>query len=302
MKNYKKTARRTVARHTAHGISKSDAKENGTISSIGTERNYRQSLSNYLEWCDENEVHPDFRANSSTLRQYLEERSEWIQQKSLDLERQALQMIFKQKLPFLRSIRESIYEKRSYTLSQVKAIVAHQNERNAISTWLAFFAGLRAHETATIMPLDEREFSKGRDWDSKLFIGLPSHITYTVAGKGGLIRRVAVPQWLSIRLEAKRIPPKKVKDREVIYFANYDIGFGQAWSQSFYSASQITLGFSRGGHGLRHSYAKWRLQNILAHLGTHQQIYQMRLEKQALLILSQELGHFRLDIVYCYLR
>lgn len=302
MKNYKKTARRTVARHTAHGIPKSDAKKNGTISSIGTERNYRQSLSNYLEWCDENGVHPDFRANFSTLRQYLEERSEWIQQKSLDLERQALQMIFKQKLPFLRSIRESIYEKRSYTLSQVKVIVVHQNERNAISTWLAFFAGLRAHEAATIMPLYEREFSKNRDWDSKLFIGLPSHMIYTVIGKGGLIRRVAVPQWLSIRLEAKRITSKKVKDREIIYFANYDIGFGQAWSQSFSSASQIALGFSHGGHGLRHSYAKWRLQNLLKHLEIHQQIDLMCFEKQALLILSQELGHFRLDIVYCYLR
>jgi integrase len=298
-----KMARHIVARFTIHGKDKISAKFHGAISSLGTERSYRQCLANYFKWCHLNGVQPDFRANILTLKQYLAERSEWVKQKTLDQERQALQLIYKQKLPYLRSLQQSIYDKRSYTLTEVNKIVVYQNEKNAISTWLSFFAGIRSHEAATILPVHERQASLHRHWDSRRFAGLPSHHKYTVIGKGGLIREVAVPLWLANKLEARRMRPVKVVDREIIYLSHYNIGFGQSFSQSFSSASRKALGFSRGGHGLRHSFAKWRLQHLIEQMESVSQRANKRSpEECALLILSQELGHFRLDITYCYLR
>jgi integrase len=126
---------------------------------------------------------------------------------------------------------------------------------------------------------------------------------YTVIGKGGLIREIAVPIWLSQLLEASRREPVKVTDREIFYTSCYDIGYGQNWSQSFTTASKKAIGISRGGHGLRHSFAKWRLHNLVKHLLQTKSVNNdVSVEEQALLILSQELGHFRMDIVFTYLR
>jgi len=50
---------------------------------------------------------------------------------------------------------------------------------------------------------------------------------------------------------------------------------------------------SEGGHGLRHSYAQERLSELQSCYHSYE---------DATLILSQELGHFRKDVVYNYLR
>jgi len=305
MKNAGEQARIMVTKHTRHCISKREAKKLGLISSLGTERNYRQCIKNYLEWCSSNGVHPDFQANISNLNNYLEERSEWIEQKTINQIKQALELIFKQKLPNMRAIRKSVYEKRSYKLSQVQKDIEYQNLKNRITTLLAFFSGIRAHEAATILPISEQPPSKRADkWDSRRFIGLNEFILYSVIGKGGLIRAVAVPIWLAKLLEStRRTHPITVFDREIQYSSSYDIGYGHSWSQSFTTASTKSLGYSTGGHGLRHSYAKWRLWNLIITIESGGcTTDQHSIEEQALLILSQELGHFRLDIVYCYIR
>lgn len=299
-----KKARRLVARHTKHGTNKVYAKKTGVITSLGSERSYRQCLVNFIRWCRLNNIAPDLMGNINTLTSYLEERSEWVKQKTLDQERQAFQIVYKQKLPYIKSLQRSVYEKRSYSLQQVNLIVKRQSEKNEITTWLSFFCGIHAHEAATILPVQERKASEHRTWDSNRFMGLPTTYIYTVVGKGGLIREVAVPQWLSQKLEAnKRANPIKVSDREISYISQYDIGYGQSWSQSFSSASKAALGFSNGGHGLRHSYAKWRLAHLIDQFNSTLDVEgKMSNEEKALLVLSQELGHFRLDIVYCYLR
>lgn len=303
MKNIKQQSKRIVARHTKHGLDKSNAKERRVIASLGTERSYVQALSNYLRWCDFNNVHPDYTSNICVLKEYLEERSEWVKQKTLDQERQALQLIYQQKLPCIRSLKASILEKRSYSYDQIKAISSHQSDRNSLTTYLAVYGGLRAHEPATILPIEERAPSSHRSWDQRRFLGSPEHRIYTVVGKGGLIRAVAVPLWLVNKLEARRIPPLRVTDRGIYYFSQYEIGFGQAWSQSFTSASKIALGYSTGAHGLRHSYAKWRLDILIRELELINPKWSpAQINQDALLILSQELGHFRLDIVFAYLR
>lgn len=233
------------------------------------------------------------------IRIFLEERAEWVLQTTLNQERRALELVYKQKLPLVKSQRSSILEKRSYTFAQANSIASKQSDKNSLTTMLALYSGIRAHEACTILPISEREASSHRIWDPRRFQGLAEYKLYTVKGKGGLVREVAVPTWLSHKLEERRILPRKVVDRGIYYEINYEIGFGQSWSQSFTSASRKAMGFSTGGHGLRHSYAKWRLNTLIDEVNKANKRSSIQ---NALLILSQELGHFRLDITFCYLR
>ena len=299
----RKKSRELVARHTQHGMSKFEAKKSGKITSVGSERIARQCVCNYLTWCVLNSINPDYQSNFSTLINYLEERSEWIKQKTLDQERQALNIVYKQKLPFVKSLQESILDRRSYLFSDLKKIIEHQSKKNEITSWLSFFSGIRAHEALTILPISEQKPSKHREWDPNRFKDLPPNRRYSVIGKGGLIREVAVPIWLADILETTRRNPIVVTDREIRYMSHYDIGYGQRWSQSFSSASKKALGYSKGGHGLRHSFAKWRLNSLIDHLDTMYSADEgITVEVQAMLLLSQLLGHFRLDIAFAYLR
>jgi hypothetical protein len=105
---------------------------------------------------------------------------------------------------------------------------------------------------------------------------------------------IAVSESLAERLDAARLTaPRGIKDRTIWYQQKYDIGGGQSWSQSFSEASVRALGWSAGGHGVRHGYAQRRLEEL--------QIAGFSWE-DALEIISQELGHFRKDVTNTYLR
>jgi hypothetical protein len=79
----------------------------------------------------------------------------------------------------------------------------------------------------------------------------------------------------------------------VNYTQYYDIGGGRAWSQSFSAASQRELGFSTGAHGLRHSYAQERMEEL--------QRSGMNYD-DAKGTVAQEVGHFASDTTEAYLR
>lgn len=129
----------------------------------------------------------------------------------------------------------------------------------------------------------EKDRITGRDGDR-----------YTVVGKGGLVREVVLSRELVTALEARRLEePRLVIDRGVHYSQHYDIGGGRTWSQSFSSASKRELGFSNGGHGLRHSYAQERMAEL--------QQQGMRYD-QAKATVAQEVGHFDKDTTEAYLR
>lgn len=74
---------------------------------------------------------------------------------------------------------------------------------------------------------------------------------------------------------------------------DYDISGGKKWSNSFSAASKRALGWTHGAHGLRHTYAQDRM-NELQKIGFNY--------LETLGIVSQELGHFRPDITEIYLR
>jgi integrase len=283
-----------VMRKLSLGMSRKEARKKGRISSMGTARNYEYCYRQYCSWRFDNELHPGQQDNAAQVRLYLEECAEIYSQSALDQHRGALQLLFGLKLPRVQSTLATVLTTRAYSADSVSAILVRQSDKNAFSTVLSHQSGIRAHELITIRRDDELSASPSRNWDPRRFAGMPESQIYVVTGKGGLRREVAVPNALALELENhRRHSAKRVVDRGIYYDSYYDIGVGQAFSQSFSDASVNALGFSTGAHGLRHSYVKNRTATLEA-LGFS--------FSEAQGIVSQEVGHFRPCITLAYYR
>jgi integrase len=270
------------------------------LSSVGTVRNYEERLTIVAK-----HANAEFKCGLKDLtveraHQYLTDRSVEVGQKTLDMERQAIQCMMQhvtgklsatEKLDVIKSEHPQILSSRSYTPEQAKMVSDAQTERNALATEIAHAAGLRAHELHTLQRLEER-IPDPRPALEEKFSGRTGE-RYTVEGKGGLIREVLIPNHLSERLEKRRFEhPQPIVDRGVNYTTHYDINGGNRWSSSFSSASNRALNWSGGAHGLRHSYAQERMDELKKSM----------LYKKALEVVSQEMGHFRPEITEVYLR
>jgi len=276
----------------------------GTVlRSVGTVRNYEQALTRVAEYVRDTRTCPDLRHLSRDQALiYLEQRGQQVGQKTLDMERQAIQCMFQhvtgqlapgERLPVMHSAHPQQLTARAYTPEQVHLIAARQTPRNALATEIAYAAGLRAHELLTLRPLNEQPVDPRPALETK-WRGRDGGEAYTVAGKGGLVREVRLPADLAARLEAVRRPtPVRVTDRGVHYEQHYSLNGGNRWSSSFTNAAERVLSWSEGAHGLRHSYAQERLHE-LQHSGLSY--------AQALETVSQEMGHFRAEITQAYLR
>jgi integrase len=271
------------------------------IKSVGTVRNYEEALSRVAQYAN-SELSISLREITPTQAiQYLERRSEEVGQKTLDMERQAIQAMMHytskrlgidERLERVKSEQEQILKSRAYTPEQVQMISAAQQPQNALSTQIAHAAGLRGHELLTLRPLADRQPSDRPALDTK-FQGRDGE-RYTVHGKGGLVREVCIPRALADQLEARRLAePRTVTDRGIKYRQHYDIGAGKSWATSFSSAANRALGWSEGAHGVRHSYAQERMHE-LQNSGMTRSL--------ALEVVSQEMGHFRPEITETYLR
>ncbi len=269
------------------------------IRSLGTTRNYEQSLKTVAIWAKDIGINGIQAMTIEQAGHYLDYRSEIVGQKALDMERQAIQAMMKlngklqskETLFRTKSKLEEITRSRAYTKDQARAISQHQSERYTLASEIAYAAGLRAHELLTLARSDERSPDERPALDSK-WHGREG-LLYTVQGKGGLIRHVLIPHHLAENLEQKRhTQPVTVKDRGINYLQRYDIGGGKKWSDSFSKASNRALFFSTGAHGLRHSYAQERMVELKS-LGYKRET--------ALETVSQEMGHFRPSITLLYL-
>lgn len=275
----------------------------GTIlKSVGTVRNYEARLVEVARWTQAEKIAGGLRAMTPELAtRYLEHRGQEVGQSTLNMSRQAMQCMFThvtgklqagEKLPVIKSEKDQALTGRAYTPSQAHLVGQHQTERNSLATELAHAAGLRAHELLTLRPATERPADQRPAAETK-FQGREG-MKYTVHGKGGLVREVLIPQRLAERLEANRLPePVKIVDRNINYTQHYNVAGGKIWSQSFSNAANRSLGWSAGAHGLRHSYAQQRMDEL-------QKLGHSR--DTALLTVSQELGHFRPEITEVYLR
>ena len=237
-----------------------DNRDDGKIHSVGTARSYQQVLTRVAEWKREKRDGKGLdQLTAEEARAYLEERALVVRQKTLDQERQALQILpLVGKLervkssPDLKPTRLAS-EGRAYTPEQVEVIARAQTPRNALATRIAYASGVRAHELLTLLPA----WPSGRP--RIIGSGCRSASTaesdfrlYTVEGKGGLKREVAIPVHLADQLEDRLLrKPERVTDRGVRRKQYYDLGGGQAWSQSFSAASKKEFGWSTGGHGLQ---------------------------------------------------
>ena len=107
------------------------------------------------------------------------------------------------------------------------------------------------------------------------------------------MREVLIPSHLAERLEQRRLSePVQINDRGIYYQSHYEISGGNRWSSSFSTASNRALNWSAGAHGARHSYAQERMSELQKELSY----------RDALEVVSQEMGHFRPEITETYLR
>ena len=282
-----------VSQKVAFGKGRHENRADGKIHSVGTARGYEQAIKGVVEFLQANRL-GDLRSMTVEMVQlYLAARATFVAQKTLDLDRQAIQLHLGIRLSVVKSEKETSLSTRSYTRAQVARIASAQSERNNLATQIAHCAGLRAHELLTIRPASEQQASTHREWSPDRFIGREGE-RYTVAGKGGLVREVLLSNELSLRLETKRlVEPRLVVDRGVNYTQHYDLAGGRAWSQSFSAASQRELGFSNGAHGLRHTYAQERLNELQGRGLSF---------KRAKEVVAQEVGHFDAETTEAYLR
>ena len=290
----------------------SQLRDQGSIRSLGTERNYRQCLRQCGEWLHEQygKTATITTMSVKTAYSYLDAIKGEVSQKTLDQHRQAVQMVLRdyshkleqgRTLTVIKSEKETQQGPRAYTREQVQEVAAHQTERNAIATEIAYSAGLRAHELLTLERYEKgvsaepmhREQKPSEQLYSEKFRGREG-VSYVVTGKGGHVREVRIPAALAEKLETRRLDtPRDVTDRKIHYTQHYDISGGNAWSRSFSRASEAAFGWSTGAHGLRHAYAQERMSELQRSGFT---------KDGAQAVVSLEMGHYRPEITATYLR
>ena len=291
-----------VRKGLALGKPRHQARDDGLIHSIGTARSYQQALKLFCRWIQSRRLGDLRSADVGLVQEYLKERQSQVGQKTLDRDRQAVQFLLRQggtnvKLQRIfstfRGGSKLAKQSRGYTPEQVDAIAAIQSARTGLATRIAYAAGLRAHELLTIRRKSEQPASTHRKWSNQRFSGRNGE-AYTVVGKGGLIREIRLSRHLARELESVRLTePRTIVDRNIKYRQHYSLTGGVYFSSIFGKTSKSVLGWSTGAHGLRHGYAQDRMSELLE-LGF------TRAERMG--VISQELGHFRPEIVTEYLR
>jgi integrase len=294
--NVAQRARETIAGIAVHGASKQSLIELGlekiAIRSVGTERAYRDAYTSYLQWLIANRIALDDAGLRPFMLEFLDEFVEEHAQKSVNQAKNMLEKVFSVSLPKFESCLQPAFQGRAYGFDHVEKLIALPTPPNKLSILLCYDGGLRAHECITLCERSMAEPSRHRAWSDGRFSGRADYVVFLVTGKGGLIREVALSDPLARELRKHMRPhPIVIRDREVEYTSYFDIGGGQALSASFTRASQLTLGWSRGLHGLRHSFAHNRMRTLIPLVGA----------QRALQILSEELGHFRPEICLAYL-
>jgi hypothetical protein len=287
------------------------------IKSVGTVRNYEQRLKQITAYLQEHRLCSLREITPASALEYLQKRSALVSQKTLDMDRQALQSMMRhvtgqlgerETIKVIKSTakkaspaasgqpnlgRRLSEESRLYTREQIELITARQTPHNALATKISQAAGLRAHELLSLQRT-HRQAPDVRPAHELKFSGIRENsVGYTVHGKGGLTREVRIPLPLVRELERRRLPEaRSVRDRGVNYRQFYDLGGGQPWSKSFGDASRSALGWSKGAHALRHGYTQDRMSTMQRDLT----------REEAKEVVSQELGHFRPEITETYLR
>ncbi|GGW98157.1 hypothetical protein [Alteromonas halophila] len=120
------------------------------IRSLGTARSYKQALQNVAKWVKANKLNGLHSIKPEQARFYLERRAEEVGQKTVDMERQAIQAMMQvngklqpnESLYCVKSELPEIKSSRAYTAQQASAISDCQNNNHRLATQIAYAAGL----------------------------------------------------------------------------------------------------------------------------------------------------------------
>jgi integrase len=302
-------ARKVVSRHVKLGESRHKTKgtKQQIITSVGTARNHADALTVFAKWLlRKGKTLKNF--NELDIAEYMTERALTTSQSTCDLARQAINMnlLFEDPIDFVASVVETRLTNRAYHPKQIDELITTADADLALSIEVAVSGGLRCMELDTISELhvqlnvsdiDVHHFGTSeakRGWKTNRFIGREPSERFVVAGKGGLHREVRIEPRVSVLMRAKRRDKMKiVVDRTLNHKSFFELIAGNNFSQQFCRHSNKILGFSHGAHGLRHSFAKRRIRELLC-LGIP--------FEEAIMILSNELGHFASKNTFVYLR
>lgn len=296
--NTKKAAEKLVSKSISLGTSRHRCRHQSidVITSVGTARNHRCALKVFGDWLLEHNGKHIGNSTEMEAAEFLTYRALTVGQAALNLSRQALNfhLFYQKPIPFVTSIVEHKLTNRAYNPKQIDMLVAAASLKMGLSIRIAQHAGLRAVELITITPTKQLQESPRDGWKSERFLGREHETSFTVHGKGGLCREVRLPPSLAIQLLASaRLKSVVVKDREVNHSSYFDLVGGANFSAQFSSLSSEVLGKSTGAHGLRHTFAKKRLHDLMcAGLAF----------SDALQVLANELGHFSTANTFTYLR
>ena len=298
MKNYspKIAAQLQVRPQVMHRLSRFKNKElaKKKICSVGTERNHVSALTVFAKWLINDSNKHLKNATSNDATRYLYERSIIVRQKTLDMDRQALNMNmnFQTDIKFILSEVETHVENRAYTQPQLDYLILKAPHDLKLSIELASNAGLRSMELITLSP-PLTLCQSDRNWHEHRFAGRSNDESFIVHGKGGLHREIRLSPELADRIKQLTRPaPVTVSNRETHLTSYFDLMGGHTFCLKFSLLSKKVLGFSYGAHGLRHTFAQKRLLELMC-LGHDTEI--------ALIILSQEMGHFSTTNTMTYL-
>ena len=293
-----------LKKHVAFGEKRHEAKSSLLIYSKRTYDNYRLVITRASQFMQDHELRGLIDMNAKRWRVFLEHRAPRLTPQGLNQERSVLSRfvpslrdvpspnLVGQKKPTARSTKP-----RAYTNNEINLTVPELSPKDQLVAVLIANTGVRVSDVIAIGRPDEQPPSKHRmnDWKPERFEGIGPSREYTFVTKGGLVHPAWVPQHLVPAIEACRLPyPVETTDhRGNPVTRYYNLPGGTEYGRRFSKTSHAVLGFSHGAHGLRHYFANRRV-------AYHQD--QGRTYKQARLIVSQEMGHFRDKITKTYLR
>lgn len=290
----RRRARKLSEKINGIGQSKKVCKKEMKVGSINTLETYRYVIFKYLLWREINGLPRGEQDKKRDMIRFLEDCAERCMQATISKYICALTLVFRIELGYIESKIPNRKNSKNYSLSEVLKIAQNLPKIHALSVLIVYFSGIRAHELLELRRRDEDRPTFTREWTPLRFDGMENFTIYVVTGKGGLKREIAIPNYLVEILESQRREAICIqRDRKINYKSLYLVTSGSRLSNIFSAASKKILGWSLGIHGLRHSYAKNRVL-FLRKMGHAIEV--------VLKIVSEELGHFRLNIVFEYLR
>lgn len=287
--------REALRPHLAIGLPRHRNRHDGLVHSLGTLRAYKCALLKVSKWLRNRFGVELVDLDEELSHLYLEERAAEVGQSAVNLDRQAMQVLVGP-MEVVKAVDPSnalATRTRAYTADQVDLLSGFAPPRLLLPIRIGRESGPRGEELLTLRRREERPPSR-RSWDPERFVLFGDYRLYTVHGKGGLVREIALSPEAARELEALRRPtPVTIKDRGIEIESYYSIPGGQALSQAFGELSYRVFGWSNGFHGLRHSYAQRRIAQMME--GGY-------CFARAREIGSQELGHFDPRSMNHYLR